>query len=194
MTSGFDRYFQIVRCFRDEDLRADRQPEFTQVDFEMSFVNKEDIMEFTEGLIKKIFTSALKINLNNDFERITYDDSIRRFGNDRPDMRFGLELEDITDIFKDTEFKVFKDVVKKNGVIKCLKVKDAKLSRKDIDDLTIFAQSNGAKGLAWIKVNKEDLQSPIIKFFTENEIALLKKIKTCLMGIYCSLVQDQVMK
>ena len=114
-------------------------------------------------------------NLDNDFERITYDDSMRRFVNDRPDMRFGLELEDITDIFKDTEFKVFKDVVKKNGVIKCLKVEDAKLSRKDIDELTIFAQSNGAKGLAWIKVNKEDLQSPIIKFFTENEITLLKK-------------------
>ena len=175
MTSGFDRYFQIVRCFRDEDLRADRQPEFTQVDFEMSFVNKEDIMKFTEGLIKKIFTSALKISLDNDFERITYDDSIRRFGNDRPDMRFGLELEDITDIFKDTEFKVFKDVVKNNGVIKCLKVKDANLSRKDIDELTIFAQSNGAKGLAWIKVNGEELQSPIIKFFSENEITFLKK-------------------
>ena len=193
MTSGFDRYFQIVRCFRDEDLRADRQPEFTQVDFEMSFVNKEDIMEFTEGLIKKIFTSALKINLNNDFERITYDDSIRRFGNDRPDMRFGLELEDITDIFKDTEFKVFKDVVKE-WCNKVPKSQRCKIIKKDIDDLTIFAQSNGAKGLAWIKVNKEDLQSPIIKFFTENEIALLKKIKTCLMGIYCSLVQDQVMK
>ena len=174
MTSGFDRYFQIVRCFRDEDLRADRQPEFTQIDFEMSFVNEEDIIDFTENLLKTIFNKILNIKFDNQFERITYEESMERFGNDRPDMRFGLELKNITNIFSNTEFKVFKQVIEDKGVIKCIKVENSSLSRKDIDELTIFAQENGAKGLAWIKVNEDGLQSPIIKFFSDEELESLK--------------------
>ena len=174
MTSGFDRYFQIVRCFRDEDLRADRQPEFTQIDFEMSFVNEEDIIDFTENLLKTIFNKILNIKFDNQFERITYEESMERFGNDRPDMRFGLELKNITNIFSNTEFKVFKQVIEDKGVIKCIKVENSSLSRKDIDELTIFAQEKGAKGLAWIKVNEDGLQSPIIKFFSDEELESLK--------------------
>ncbi|MDA9753934.1 aspartate--tRNA ligase [bacterium] len=175
MTSGFDRYYQIVRCFRDEDLRADRQPEFTQIDFEMSFVCEEDIIEFTENLLKKIFNKILNIEFNSNFERITYQESMQRFGNDRPDMRFDLELKDITNFFKETEFKVFKQVIEANGIIKALKVEKSSLSRKEIDELTVFAQENGAKGLAWIKVNEDGLQSPIIKFFSDNELNNIKK-------------------
>ena len=175
MTSGFDRYYQIVRCFRDEDLRADRQPEFTQIDFEMSFVSEEDIIEFTENLLKKIFNKILNIEFNSNFERITYQESMQRFGNDRPDMRFDLELKDITNFFKETEFKVFKQVIEANGIIKALKVEKSTLSRKEIDELTVFAQENGAKGLAWIKVNEDGLQSPIIKFFNDNELNNIKK-------------------
>ena len=175
MTSGFDRYYQIVRCFRDEDLRADRQPEFTQIDFEMSFVSEEDIIEFTENLLKKIFNKILNIEFNSNFERITYQESMQRFGNDRPDMRFDLELKDITNFFKETEFKVFKQVIEANGIIKALKVEKSSLSRKEIDELTVFAQENGAKGLAWIKVNEDGLQSPIIKFFNDNELNNIKK-------------------
>jgi aspartyl-tRNA synthetase len=175
MTSGFDRYYQIVRCFRDEDLRADRQPEFTQIDFEMSFVSEEDIIEFTENLLKKIFNKILNIEFNSNFERITYQESMQRFGNDRPDMRFDLELKDITNFFKETEFKVFKQVIEANGIIKALKVEKSSLSRKEIDELTVFAQENGAKGLAWIKVNEDGLQSPIIKFFSDNELNNIKK-------------------
>ena len=175
MTSGFDRYYQIVRCFRDEDLRADRQPEFTQIDFEMSFVSEEDIIEFTENLLKKIFNKILNIEFNSNFERITYQESMQRFGNDRPDMRFDLELKDITNFFKETEFKVFKQVIEANGIIKALKVEKSTLSRKEIDELTVFAQENGAKGLAWIKVNEDGLQSPIIKFLNDNELNNIKK-------------------
>ena len=175
MTSGFDRYYQIVRCFRDEDLRSDRQPEFTQIDFEMSFVSEEDIIEFTENLLKKIFNKILNIEFDSSFERITYQESMERFGNDRPDMRFGLELKDITDLFKETNFKVFKQVVEAGGIIKALKVEKSTLSRKDIDELTVFAQENGAKGLAWIKVNEDGLQSPIIKFFSDDELKNIKK-------------------
>tara|TARA_B000000609_G_scaffold158053_1_gene154311 strand:- start:10220 stop:11986 length:1767 start_codon:yes stop_codon:yes gene_type:complete len=174
MTSGFDRYFQIVRCFRDEDLRADRQPEFTQIDFEMSFVNEENIIETTEELIKEIFSKILNLKFESKFERLTYQESMNRFGNDRPDMRFGLELTDITNVFKDTDFKVFKDVITNNGTIKSIKVENASISRKDIDELTLYAQEHGAKGLAWIKVNEDGLQSPIIKFFSESELSDLK--------------------
>ena len=172
MTSGFDRYYQIVRCFRDEDLRSDRQPEFTQIDFEMSFVSEEDIIEFTENLLKKIFNKILNLEFDSNFERITYQESMERFGNDRPDMRFDLELKNITDLFKETNFKVFNQVVEAGGIIKALKVEKSTLSRKDIDELTVFAQENGAKGLAWIKVNEDGLQSPIIKSVSYTHLTL----------------------
>ena len=175
MTSGFDRYYQIVRCFRDEDLRADRQPEFTQIDLEMSFVNQEDVIDIVEELLKKIFREIKGIDLKSKFKSITYKESMEKYGNDRPDLRFNLELKTITEIFKDTKFKVFQDVVSADGSIKCIKVNGSNMTRKNIDDLTSFAQEHGAKGLAWIKVLETELQSPILKFFSEQEINSLKE-------------------
>ena len=175
MTSGFDRYYQIVRCFRDEDLRADRQPEFTQIDLEMSFVNQEDVIDIVEELLKKIFREIKGIDLKSKFKTITYKESMEKYGNDRPDLRFNLELKTITEIFKDTKFKVFQDVVSADGSIKCIKVNGSNMTRKNIDDLTSFAQEHGAKGLAWIKVLETELQSPILKFFSEQEINSLKE-------------------
>jgi aspartyl-tRNA synthetase len=174
MTSGFDRYYQIVRCFRDEDLRSDRQPEFTQIDFEMSFVNQDDVMSTVEELLEIIFDNIKGIKLSRPFKQITFKESMDKYGNDRPDVRFGLEFNDVTDLFRQTKFKVFKDVIDKNGTIKCIKVENDSLSRKDIDILTEYAQENGAKGLAWIKVQEKEMQSPILKFFSEDEISSLK--------------------
>ncbi|ACN13377.1 AspS [Desulforapulum autotrophicum HRM2] len=171
MISGFDRYYQIVRCFRDEDLRADRQPEFTQIDMEMSFVGEDEIMEITEGLIKTVFKRVRDIDLELPFQRITYAESIDRFGIDRPDMRFGLELNDLSDLVENTGFKVFASVVKKGGLVKAINAKGcANFTRKQIDELTDFAAIYKAKGLAWVKVKADGTwQSPIAKFFTDDE-------------------------
>lgn len=171
MIGGFDRYYQIVRCFRDEDLRADRQPEFTQIDMELSFVGEDDIMEITEGLIKAVFKKVRNIDLELPFERITYAEAIDRFGIDRPDMRFGLELVNLSDLVENAGFKVFSSVVKQGGLVKAINVKGcAVFTRKQIDELTEFAAIYKAKGLAWVKV-KEDgsWQSSIAKFFTGDE-------------------------
>ncbi|MCD6584343.1 MAG: aspartate--tRNA ligase [Desulfobacteraceae bacterium] len=170
MISGFDRYYQIVRCFRDEDLRADRQPEFTQVDMEMSFVGEEDVMAIAEGLVSAVFKEVLDITLDTPFKRITYAESMDRFGLDRPDLRFGLELKDISDIVGTSGFKLFANVVKKGGMVKALNAKGCEnFSRKEIDDLTEFVGVYRAKGLAWIKVRENEWQSPIAKFFTDEE-------------------------
>ncbi len=170
MVSGFDRYYQIVRCFRDEDLRADRQPEFTQIDMEMSFVDREDVMNITENLIKKIFTEIKGLEFNENFPVITYSEAIDKYGLDAPDIRFDLHLINLTDIFQNTSFKVFANAVKNNGIIKAIKVKDgAKFSRKDLDDLTEFVKIYGAKGMAWIKILENEWQSPIVKFFSDDE-------------------------
>ena len=177
MISGFDKYYQVVRCFRDEDLRADRQPEFTQIDMELSFVDEEQIMKVSEGLITAIFKKVLDIDLVTPFGRLTYEEAMTRFGLDRPDMRFGLELCNISDIVKDAGFKVFANVVKNGGLVKAINAKGcAGFSRKQIDDLTDFAAVYKAKGLAWIKI-KEDAswQSPIAKFFTDEEKQALKE-------------------
>ena len=193
MISGFDRYFQIVRCFRDEDLRADRQPEFTQVDMELSFVNEEQIMDIAEGMIRAIFKDVLDMDLAEKFPRMTYDEAMRRFGLDRPDLRFGLELCDVSDIVKDTGFKVFASVVKNGGLVKAINAKGcATFSRKQIDDLTDFAAVYKAKGLAWIKI-KEDAswQSPIAKFFTEDEQASLRDALDMEPGDIIFFVADQ---
>ncbi len=175
MVSGFDKYYQIVRCFRDEDLRADRQPEFTQIDLEMSFVTEDDVIAVVEGLLCSICEAANGKKVQTPFPRISYEEAMLRYGTDRPDTRFGLELEDVTEIFKNSEFKVFKSAVDKGGVVKTLNVKGKgnELSRKDIDDQTEEARSLGAKGLAWIKVTENELQSPIIKFFSDTEIKKL---------------------
>ncbi len=176
MISGFEKYYQIVRCFRDEDLRADRQPEFTQIDIEMSFVGEDDIMAVTEGLIQSVFKQVRDIDVEIPFEKITYEESIDRFGLDRPDMRFGMELCNISDIVKDTGFKVFANVVKKGGLVKALNAKGCmNFTRKEIDELTDFAAIYKAKGLAWIKVREDGWQSPIAKFFTDAEKEAMKE-------------------
>ncbi len=177
MIAGMERYYQIVRCFRDEDLRADRQPEFTQLDMEMSFINEEDIMGLIEGLMKHIFSEALGVELKPPFARLTYQEAMERFGTDRPDTRFDLELVDITDIAAGCGLKVFNTIVDTGGVVKAINGKGmADLSRKDLDVLTEFAQSFGAKGLAWVKI-KEDgsWQSPIAKFFKAREQEAIKE-------------------
>ncbi len=176
MISGFDRYFQIVRCFRDEDLRADRQPEFTQIDCEMSFIDREDIITVMEGLMARVFKEAKGIEVQLPVERMTYQEAIRRFGVDNPDLRFGLELVELTDIVKDSGFKVFADVAANGGIIKGINAKGCSgFSRKEIDDLTNFVSIYGAKGMAYVKVTAEGWQSPITKFFNEAEIAAMKE-------------------
>ena len=174
MISGFDKYFQVVRCFRDEDLRADRQPEFTQIDCEMSFIDQEDIITVMEGLIARIFTEAKGVSVQLPIERLTYAEAIRRFGLDNPDLRFGMELCDLTDLVKASGFKVFADVASKRGVIKGINAKGcSKFSRKEIDDLTDFVKIYGAKGLAYVKIENGEWHSPIAKFFTAEEIATM---------------------
>ncbi len=176
MMSGMDRYFQIVRCFRDEDLRADRQPEFTQIDMELSFVHEEEIISITEGMIKNLFAATRGIELAPPFKRMTYDESMRRFGTDRPDTRFGLELIDLTEDLRGCGFKVFNSIIEKGGVVKAINAKGcANFSRKDLDNLTEYAGRFGARGMAWIKIKEDEWQSPITKFFNADEIAAMGK-------------------
>lgn len=166
MVSGMDRYFQIVRCFRDEDLRADRQPEFTQIDIEMSFVNEENVMNMAEGLMARVFKDVQGVDLALPFPRMTYDEAMRRYGVDKPDTRFGLELVDVTDIVRGSGFKLFA----KADLVKAMKVPGGEsLSRKDIDDFTEFVKIYGAQGLAWIKIRENEWQSPIAKFLSDEE-------------------------
>jgi aspartyl-tRNA synthetase len=171
MIAGMDKYFQIVRCFRDEDLRADRQPEFTQIDLEMSFIDVDDILTLMEEMISFTFKEAAGIEIEIPFPRITYREAMDRYGSDKLDLRFGLELKDFTDIVAGSGFKVFADVAASGGKIKGINAKGcAHFSRKEIDDLTQFVLIYGAKGLAYIVVTEEGLKSPILKFFTEEEI------------------------
>ncbi len=192
MISGFDRYYQIVRCFRDEDLRADRQPEFTQIDVEMSFVGEEDIMAMSERMMKRVFRDVLDVELTPPFPRLTYDDAMARYGLDRPDVRFGLELREISDIVENSGFKLFSGVVKKGGIVKALNAKGCiDFSRKEIDDLTDFVAVYRARGLAWIKVRPDSWQSPIAKFFTEAEKAALTERLDMQPGDLVFFVADQ---
>lgn len=173
MLSGFDRYMQIARCFRDEDLRADRQPEFTQIDLEMSFVDENDIMAITEGFIKKVFKDILNVDIKLPLLRITYNEAMERFGSDKPDMRFGLELCDITENLKNTEFAVFSKAIANGGSVRAINAKHAsdKITRKEIDKLSEWIKDYGAKGLAWTKVNKDaSSSSSYEKFLSESEI------------------------
>ena len=170
MIAGFDRYYQIVRCFRDEDLRADRQPEFTQIDIEMSFVGEEDVMDLAEGMMVDLFQDVLEVTLKTPFPRLSYAEAIGRYGLDKPDTRFGLELTDVSDIAAGSSFKVFTDVVQNGGIVKALNAKACvDMSRKEIDDLAAFVAVYRAKGLAWIKVRESAWQSPIAKFFSTAE-------------------------
>ena len=178
MVSGMDKYFQIARCFRDEDLRADRQPEFTQIDLEMSFVQEDDVMTINEGFLRKAFKEILGYDVPEKFDRIPYCEAMERWGSDKPDRRFKMELCDLSDIVKDCEFKVFTDAVENGGSVRAINVEDGagKLSRKEIDKLVEFVKTYKAKGMAWITVEDGAIKSSIAKFLTQEQIdAILEK-------------------
>ena len=175
MLSGFEKYFQIVRCFRDEDLRADRQPEFTQLDIEMSFVSQEDILTMMEGMASEIFEKSIGAKIKTPFLRMTWDDAMERFGSDKPDLRFGMELMDISEYVKGSDFKVFSSVLDNGGQVKVINVEDyANIPRRELDGLVEYVKNYGAKGLAWIQYTEEGIKSPFKKFY---EDATFEKIK-----------------
>ena len=176
MVSGFEKYYQIAKCFRDEDLRADRQPEFTQVDMEMSFVNQDDVIKMTEGLIEQAFKAA-GVEVHAPFRRITYKEAMDRFGSDKPDTRFGLELFNVTDIMEQSTFEAFKSVIKQGGTVRAIKIPGiANYSRKEMDDIRNLAISFGAKGLAWITYMEDgSVKSPVLKFLNEEQIKEIQK-------------------
>lgn len=175
MTAGFDRYYQVARCFRDEDLRGDRQPEFTQIDMEMAFLDMHEIQEITEGMIAKVMKDVKGLEVTLPFPRMTYDDAMARYGSDKPDTRFDMELIDISEVVKDVDFKVFQMALDHGGVVKALNAKGAadKYSRKDMDNLGKYVSQFGAKGLAWLKVEADGLKGPIAKFFGEKEAEII---------------------
>lgn len=200
MMSGFDKYYQVARCFRDEDLRADRQPEFTQIDLEMSFIDQEDILKVTEGMIAAAF-DAVGVEIKTPFERMDYSDAISYYGSDRPDVRFDMRLINLTDIMVASEFKAFAGVAQSGGIIKAINFKGgAKLSRKDLDDLKDLCMTSeyGAKGLAWIsykpvegKDGEYELNSPIVKFFKDNELTEIHKRMNAEAGDLVLFVADK---
>ena len=210
MVAGFERYFQIAKCFRDEDLRADRQPEFTQIDVEMSFIDEDEIMEVGEKLVSYIFKEVKGIDVKLPLMRMKYNDAIDIYGSDKPDLRFDMKINDITSVFNNTEFKIFKDVIESNGIINAIVVKNAsdKYSRKDLDKLTDFVKTYKASGLAYLKFS-EEVTGSIAKVVTDSEITLLKEklnienndlvliisgdrkiVKTALGQLRCKLAKD----
>jgi len=193
MVAGVDRYFQIVKCFRDEDLRADRQPEFTQLDMEMSFVQPEDVMEVVEGFITLLFKELKGVDLPRPFPRLTWHEAMSRFGSDKPDVRFGLELRDLTDALRSSKAKVFTGAIERGGVVKGICVsRGSELSRKDLDDLTPFVATFGAKGVAWAKLTADGWQSPMAKFLTESEQKEVEKIFDAKAGDVILFLADSV--
>ena len=211
MIGGIERYYQIAKCYRDEDLRADRQPEFTQVDVEMSFVDQDDVINMAEGAIKKVFKDVKGIDISLPLRRMKYDEAMDKYGSDKPDLRFEMEINDISDIFKDTEFVVFKSALDDGGIINAIVAKNVadKYSRKDIDNLTDFVKTYKAKGLAWFKLTKEGINGSIAKVLTdanvkdlterlsleENDLVLIvadkyKVVKTALGALRCKLGRD----
>jgi aspartyl-tRNA synthetase len=170
MVSGLDRYFQIVKCFRDEDQRADRQPEFTQIDVEMSFVDIDDVFEIVEGLMKVLFKELWQLELQAPIPRLTFDDALEKYGSDKPDLRFGLELITLNRVFENSGFKVFKDAIDSGGIVSALVAQGcAGYGRNQIDNLTAHVKKLGAKGLVWVKVKDDELDSPIAKFLSDEE-------------------------
>ena len=183
MVGGLDRYFQIVKCFRDEDLRADRQPEFTQLDMELSFVQPEDVMAVVEGMIALLFKELKGIELTRPFTKLTYAEAMNRFGSDKPDMRFGLELCDFTDALRNCQAKVFTAAIQKGGVVKGIRIPNGgSMSRKELDDMTPFVATFGARGVAWTKITAEGWQSPIAKFLSEAEQKEVERISQAQVG------------
>ena len=173
MVSGCDRYMQIAKCFRDEDLRADRQPEFTQIDLEMSFVDQDDVIAMQEGFLKRVFKDCLNVDIQTPFPRIPYDEAMERYGSDKPDTRFGFELKSLNKVVKDTEFKVFADALAGGGDVRgiCIDGGSPKFSRKDIDKLTDRTKAYGAKGVVWLRVEEGEYKSSVNKFFNQDQLA-----------------------
>ncbi|MFP4012661.1 MAG: aspartate--tRNA ligase [Chitinispirillaceae bacterium] len=191
MVAGFERYFQIARCFRDEDLRADRQPEFTQIDAELSFVDEEDIYSVFEGLMSSVFKNCLDVDIAAPFPRMTYEEAFHTYGSDKPDLRFGLPLSDVTHLFRNSEFKVFRTVIASGGRIVALSATGCgDLSRKNIDKLTSHVGKYGAKGLVWLRVTEQGLEGPTAKFLAEKEVEDLKKSLSAQVGDIIFMVAD----
>ena len=192
MLSGFDRYYQIVRCFRDEDLRADRQPEFTQIDMEMSFVTEDDVMAMNEGLVKRVFREVLGVDVETPFRRMPYSEAMARYGSDKPDTRFGLELQDVTDVLQESGFAVFKSAVEAGGSVRLINAKGlaGALTRKEIDKLVDVAKTYGAKGLAYTRLTADGVTSSFEKFLSEEEKAALHKAAGAETGDVLLVVAD----
>ncbi|MED3624472.1 aspartate--tRNA ligase [Neobacillus thermocopriae] len=193
MVGGIERYYQIARCFRDEDLRADRQPEFTQIDIETSFMSQDDIIQLMERMMSKLMKEVKGIDIPTPFPRMSYDEAMSRFGSDKPDTRFGLELVDVSEIVKESGFKVFASAVSNGGQVKAINVKGSaeKYSRKDIDSLTEYVSRYGAKGLAWLKMEAEGLKGPIAKFFSEEEAKAIQETLEAKEGDLLLFVADK---
>lgn len=193
MVGGFDRYYQIARCFRDEDLRADRQPEFTQIDIETSFMSQEDIIAMTEQMMKKLMKDVKGMDIELPLPRLTYEDAMNRYGSDKPDTRFEMELINLSEVVKDSGFKVFSNAVATGGQVKAINAKGAadKYTRKDIDGLTEYVNRYGAKGLAWLKVEEDELKGPIAKFFDAEEQKALRAVLEAKAGDLLFFVADK---
>ncbi|MFR1723053.1 aspartate--tRNA ligase [Emergencia timonensis] len=193
MVSGCDRYMQIAKCFRDEDLRADRQPEFTQIDLEMSFVDQDDVIEMQEGFLQRLFKELMDIEIKTPFPRMTYDEAMERFGSDKPDTRFGFELKSLNEVVADTEFKVFADALAGGGDVRgiCIDGGSAKFSRKDIDKLTEQTKHYGAKGVVWIRVEENELKSSVNKFFSQEQLAEIAAVFGAKTGDLILIVADR---
>lgn len=193
MVSGYDRYFQIVKCFRDEDLRADRQPEFTQIDLEMSFVNVQDVISINEGFIKKVFKEALNVEVETPFIQMPYKEAMERFGSDKPDIRFGLELVNISDLVNNCGFKVFTDAIANGGSVRAINAEGCgkQFSRRDIDGLVDFVKTYKAKGLAWIVVEENGIKSSLTKFLSEENISDILKRTNAKAGDLICFVADK---
>ena len=193
MISGFDRYIQLARCFRDEDLRADRQPEFTQIDLEMSFVDVDDILEVLEGFIKRLYKEILNVDISTPLPRLTYDEAMTRFGSDKPDTRFGMELTDISEVVKDTDFAVFKDAVANGGSVRGIVAKNAAaaLTRKEIDKLAEYVKGIGAKGLAYVRWVEDEPNCSFAKFLKEGELTKILSALGCEKGDVALIVADK---
>ncbi|MBA8778280.1 aspartate--tRNA ligase [Staphylococcus schleiferi subsp. coagulans] len=192
MISGFDKYYQIVKCFRDEDLRADRQPEFTQIDIEMSFVEQEDVIQLGEAMAKKVVSDVKQVTLTDVFPRMTYAEAMERYGTDKPDTRFGMELIDVSELGQIMDFKVFKGAVESGGQVKAIIVENGAkdYTRKDIDGLTEFVNIYGAKGLAWVKVVEDGLSGPIARFFEAEHVEKLQSLTNAKDGDLVLFVAD----
>ncbi|MGF6375569.1 aspartyl-tRNA synthetase [Clostridiales Family XIII bacterium PM5-7] len=193
MVSGSDRYMQIAKCFRDEDLRADRQPEFTQIDLEMSFVDQDDVISMQEGYLKKLFRELMDVEIETPFPRIAYQEAMERYGSDKPDTRFGFELKSLNQVVKDTEFKVFADALQNGGDVRgiCINDGSAEFSRKDLDKLTDAAKHYGAKGVVWARVEENDIKSSVNKFFDQNQLAEIAEVFQANVGDLILIVADK---